>query len=101
MKSQYSSRSLKLNIRPLNKLCIFFLTAMEQHKKYLQNLCRVCGKNSKTYKHDINSDLCKAALYSAFEIAAESECENIFPKIVSLLLSHSEADTNSSGKPAV
>ena len=52
---------------------------MEQHKIYLQNLCRVCGKKPKCYFHDKTSDQCKTALACVFGIATEEEDSNIYP----------------------
>lgn len=55
---------------------------MEQHKKCLQNLCRVCGKKPKGYTHDKQSDVCKAALLCAFQIVVEQENDEVYPSVV-------------------
>ncbi len=52
---------------------------MEQHKIYIQNLCRTCGKKPKCYFHDKNGDQCKAALACVFGIATGEEDNNIYP----------------------
>ncbi len=55
---------------------------MEQHKKYLENQCRVCGVKCKGYTHNKNSEQCKTALLSAFGIDVGEESETVYPPLV-------------------
>lgn len=55
---------------------------MEQHKKNLENLCRVCAKKGKKYTFNKNSDACKALLLAAFGVDVDSEAEEVYPTYV-------------------
>ena len=55
---------------------------MELHKKYIQDLCRVCGKKLKGYTHDKAQDQCREALLSAFQFEVGIDSESIHPPSV-------------------
>ena len=55
---------------------------MEQHKSYINQLCRVCGKKPKGYMYKKTSSACKEALLEVFNIAAEREDNDIYPELV-------------------
>lgn len=64
------------------KECIFFYIELEQHKKYLGNLCRVCGTKCKGHIHNKNSEQSKTPLLSAFGIDVGEESESVYPPLV-------------------
>ncbi len=60
---------------------LYLPRAMENHRKNLQNRCRVCGRKGKGYMHNKESEKCKAILLSA-NIAVDSDSTDIHPDSV-------------------
>lgn len=55
---------------------------MEEHLSRVKILCRVCGKNPKSYMHRKISDKVKPLLLSAFGVDVSNEPAEIYPSLV-------------------
>lgn len=52
---------------------------MEEHKKCLKNLCRVCGRKATTRKHNKQKDPCKSVLLKVYGLSVDTESDDIYP----------------------
>ena len=52
---------------------------MEEHRKHLKKLCRVCGTQPKKYTYSKHNDSCKPLLLSAFGVDVSTEAEEVYP----------------------